>query len=270
MQAGQPQEHTHTLTTQPKGAEHSQNPSPARTRTTSTPTRNGGVQAGRPHKHTHAPTPQPGVAGRGSNPGPNTNPRTAPPARRCTGPRGKSTQTHTHTNTSPGSDKAQPKPKPKHTRAHRTPEPGTVECGRSTHTPTHAPKPQSRMVGSRPKPKPNRKQRIPQPGKEGRNLNPYPNTPDQDPCRGSRGYRNPNRSATRTHTKTPHKNRKPSVNSPGTEAARAVQVTWPNESRSPGVRQQALMCRSLAVRVLVLVVSVPPSPLIRAASLCVF
>ena len=209
-------EHTHTPTTQPRGVQHSRNLSPARTPTPRSPARNGGVQAGCPNKHTHAPTPQPGVAGRGSNPGPSTQNRTPPPARRCRGPRGKGTQTHTHPHTSPGSGGAQPKPKPKHTRPHRTPEPGTAEYSRSAHIATHPPKPQPQMVGCRPKPKPNCKPRQRQPGEEGRNLNPYPNTANHDPSQGWRAYRSPNPRTTRTHTQTPHKNRKPSVHSPGT------------------------------------------------------
>ena len=130
----------------------------------------------------------------------------------------------------------QPRPEPQHARPHRTPEPGTAGYGWSAHTATHTPKPQPRMVGCRPKPKPNRKHRKTQPGKEGRNHNPYPNTPTHDPSQGWRGYRNPNPSATRTKTQTPHNNRKPSVHSPGTEAARAMQVTRPNKIRRLGVR----------------------------------
>ena len=54
----------------------------------------------------------------------------------------------------------------------------------------------------------------PQPGVAGRSRNPSPNT-------------------TRTHTQTPHNSMKPSVHSPGTEAARAMRVTRPNEIRRP-------------------------------------
>ena len=41
---------------------------------------------------------------------------------------------------------------------------------------------------------------------------------------------------TQTQAQAPHNSRKPSVHSPGTEAARAMQVTRPNEIRRPGVR----------------------------------
>ena len=128
---------THTPTTQPTGAGHSRNPSPARTPTQHTPARKGGVQAGRAHKHTHAPTAQAGVARRGSNPGPTTQPRTAPPTRRCRRACGTGTQAHTHLNTTPRSGGAQPKPGPQHARQNRTPEPERAGCRRSAHTATH-------------------------------------------------------------------------------------------------------------------------------------
>ena len=61
--------------------------------------------------------------------------------------------------------------------------------------------------------------------------NPSPNTRTLDPGGEWRSHR-----GTQTETRTPHNNRKPSVYTPGTEAARAMQVTRPNEIRSPGVR----------------------------------
>ena len=115
------------------------------------------------------------------------------------------------------------------------------------HTATHVPKPYPGQEGCRPKPKPNRKYREPQGGKEGRNHKPYPNTPTQDPSQGWRGYRNPNPSTTRTQAQTPHNSRKPSVHSPGTEAARAMQVTRPNDIRRPGVRLHPKACAALGL-----------------------
>ena len=91
------------------------------------------------------------------------------------------------------------------------------------------------------------KHRKPLPGKEGRNHNPYPNTPTQDPSQGWWGYRNLNPITTRTQTQTPHNNRKPSVHSPGTEAARAMQVVRPNEIRRPGVRLHPKACAALGL-----------------------
>ena len=87
-----------------------------------------------------------------------------------------------------------------------------------------------------------------QPGREGRNHNPYPNTPTQDPSQGWRVYRNPSHGTTRTQTQMPHNSRKPSGHSPGTEAARAKQVTRPNEIRSPGVRLHPKTCAALGLK----------------------
>ena len=94
---------------------------------------------------------------------------------------------------------------------------------------------------------PNRKQRESQRGKEGCNHKPYPNTPTQDPSQAWQGYRNPNPSTTRTQEQTPHNSRKPSVHSRGTEAARAMQVTKPNDFRSPGVRLHPKACAALGL-----------------------
>ena len=99
----------------------------------------------------------------------------------------------------------------------------------------------------RPKPKPNHKHHKPEPPKEGWHHKPYPNTPATDPSQDWRGYLNPHPTATRTHTQTPHISRKPSVHSPGTEAARAMQLTWPNEIRSPGVRLHPKACAALGL-----------------------
>ena len=58
---------------------------------------------------------------------------------------------------------------------------------------------------------------------------------------------NPHPTANRTQTQTPHNSRKPSAHSPGTEAARAMQVTRPNEIRSPGVRLHPKACAALGL-----------------------
>ena len=99
----------------------------------------------------------------------------------------------------------------------------------------------------KPKPKPNHKHHNPRPAKEGRHNKRYPNTPAQDPSQDWRDYLNPHRTATRTKTQTPHNSRKPSVHSPGTEAARAMQLTRPNEIRSPGVRLHHKACAALGL-----------------------
>ena len=105
----------------------------------------------------------------------------------------------------------------------------------------------TRLRTTRPKPKPNRKHHKPQPAKEGRHHKPYPNTPTQDPSQGWRGYRNPHPTTTRTQTQTPHNSRKPSAHSPGTKAARAMQVTRPNEIRRPRVRLHPKACAALGL-----------------------
>ena len=57
----------------------------------------------------------------------------------------------------------------------------------------------------------------------------------------------PRPTTTQTQTKTPHNSRKPGVHSPGSEAARAMQVTWPNEIQSPGGRLHPKACAALGL-----------------------
>ena len=59
--------------------------------------------------------------------------------------------------------------------------------------------------------------------------------------------RNPSPCTTQNETRAPHNSRKPSVHSPGTEAARAMQVTRPNEIRTPGVRLHHKACAALGL-----------------------
>ena len=99
------------------------------------------------------------------------------------------------------------------------------------------------MAGCKPKHKPDRTNHKPQPGMEGRNQNPYPGTPTQDPSQAWRGYRE-----TQIQTQAPHNRRNPGVHSPGTEAGRAMQVTRPNEIRSPGVRLHPKACAALGLQ----------------------
>ena len=63
----------------------------------------------------------------------------------------------------------------------------------------------------------------------------HTHTPTVQPGVAGRS-RNPNPSTTQTRTHTPHNSRKPSVHSPGTEGARAMQVTRPSQVRRLGVR----------------------------------
>ena len=177
----------------------------------------------------------------------NVHPHTAAPTRRCRRPRRTGARAHTHLNTPPRSDGAQPKPRPQHARPHRTAGAETAGCRRSTHSTTRVPYPRSRKVGCRPKPKPKHEHHKPQAAEEGRHHKPYPNTPAQDPSQDWRGYQNPHPTATRTQTQAPHNSRKPSVQSPGTEAAHAIQLTRPNEIQSPGVRLHPNACAALGL-----------------------
>ena len=99
----------------------------------------------------------------------------------------------------------------------------------------------------KPKPKPNHKHHKPQPVKEGRRHKPYPNTPAQGPSQDWWGYLDPHPTTTRTQTQTPHNSRKPLVHSLGTEAARAMQLTRPNEIQRPGVRLYPKACAALGL-----------------------
>ena len=135
------------------------------------------------------------------------------------------------------SRRAHPPPEPKHTHPRRTPQPGVSGYRWNAHTTTHTRKPQPGMARCKPKPRPKRTHHKPQLGMEGRSQNPYPSTPTQNPSQDWRGYRE-----TQTKTQAPHNSRKPSVHSPGTEAARAMQVTRPNEIRRLGVRLHPKAC----------------------------
>ena len=126
---------------------------------------------------------------------------------------------------------------PKHTHPHRTPRPGMVWYRRRAHTNTHAPNLQPGLAGCKPKPKPNLTHHKHQQRRVGRSPNRYPSTHTQDPSQDWRSYRE-----TQTQTQAPHNSRKSSVHRPGTEAARAMQVTRRNEIRRPGVRLHPKAC----------------------------
>ena len=213
--------------------------------------RSGWVQAEPAHEHTHSPTPQPGVAGRSLNPSPNTQTHTAHPSQEWRGASGERTRGHTQPNSPARSGGAQPKPEPKHTHPSHTPQPGEAGYRRSKHTSTHTPE------------HPNQEWR----GAAGTRMQPHTPTPrtcarsgrvqaerthkrthPRKPQPGVAGRsRSPNPTTTQTRTQAPRNVRKPSVNSPGTEAARAMQVTRPNEIRRPGVRLHPKACAALGL-----------------------
>ena len=89
---------------------------------------------------------------------------------------------------------------------------------------------------------PNHTHHKPEPGFTGRSPNPYRTTHTLDPSQDRRGYRE-----TQTQTKAPHSSSKPSVHSPGTEAARVMQVSRLNVTQSRGVGLHPKACAALGL-----------------------
>ena len=216
----------HTLATQPRRAGHSRDPGPARTPTPHTAARKGGRQAGRAHKHTPPQsTPNQEVQettrdGRTSTHTPQHPPKewrgaakTQTPARTPT----------PHTGTGNGGVQAE------RARNHARPISPTTKGGLQAKTQAQPRTPQTPA------------------GKRGTTPQTVPEHTTQDPSQDWRGYRNPHPTATRTQTQAPHNSRKPSVQSPGTEAARAMQLTRPNKIRSPGVRLHPKACAAVGL-----------------------
>ena len=191
-----------------------------------TPASSGGVQTERANKQTHIQTPQPGVVGRSRDPSPSARTHAAHPSQDGRGKSRGRTQTHTHPNTPVRSGGAQPKPEPKRSHKHRhTPQHPSQEWRRDAETRAKAhtttPRTPARSGGVQAEHTHKHPHMpTPQPGVAGRSRNRYPSTPIQDPSQGWRGYRE-----TQIQTQAPHDSRKPSVHSPRTEAARAMQVT---------------------------------------------
>ena len=221
------------------------------TPTPHTPARSGRVQAERAHKHTQAPTAQPGVAGRSRNPSPRTHTRTAHPSQEWRGTSGAATQVHTGPNNTATSGRAQPKPEPKHTPTPHSPTwSGGVQAGRA-HKHTQAPTPQLGVAGRSRNPSPSTLTHTAHPGQEPRGTSgartqthTHPNTQ----ARSGGARPKPGPTTTQTQTQAPHNSRKPGVHSPGTEAARTVQVTRPNGIRRPGVRLHPKACAAWDLR----------------------
>ena len=209
MQAGRAHKQTQTPTPQHRVAGHNRDASPSTTPRPHTPARSGGVQAEHAHKPTHTQAPEPGVAGCSRNPSRSTHTQAAHPSQEWRGASRARTQAYTHPDSPARSGRAQQKPEAEHTHQLSTPKPGVAAYKRNRHISTHrAPTPQPGVAG----------------------------------C-----SRNPNPTTTQTQTQAPGNSRKPSVYSPGTEAARAMQVTRPNEIRRPGVTLHPKACAALGL-----------------------
>ena len=273
VQAEHAHEHTHSLTPQRGVAGRNRNPSRnththtahpsqewrgasgARTRAhtqPNIPARGGGAQPKPEPEHTHRQrTPQPGVAARSQNPNPNTHNRTAHPCKEWLGARGARTQAHRLPNTPARGGGAQPKPEPKHTHPRRTTQPGVAGCKQIAHTSRNKPRHPSQewrgAAGTKTQPytptphTPAKSGRV-QTGRTHKRTH----SPTPQPGVAGRS-RNPNPTTTQTQTQVPRNSRKPSVHSPGTEAASAMQVTRPDEIRRPGVRLHPKACAALGL-----------------------
>ena len=84
-------------------------------------------------------------------------------------------------------------------------------------------------------------------GKRGAKPQTVPKHTHRRPQPGLAGLPKPKPNHNPDASTKPHNSRRPSVHSPGTEAARAMQVTRPNEIRSPGVRLHPKACAALGL-----------------------
>ena len=243
--------HTHTQTPQPGVAGRSRNPSQGTHARTTHPSREWrGTSGARPQTQTHPNTP-------GRSGGAQRKPEPKHTHRRRTPQIGgagykRSTHISRHTPQHPSQEwRGAAETEPKHTHSHRTPHPGVAGCRRNMHTSSHKPRHPSRgwrgAAGTRTQPHtPTRHiparsgmvqaERAP---KRTHTRTPQPGVAQRSP--------NPNPTTTQTQTQARRNSRKPSVHSPGTEAARAMQLTRPNEIRSPGVRLHPKACAALGL-----------------------
>ena len=168
----------------------------------------------------------------------NPTPQAAPPEgdRKETG----RTQEATRPNTPTRKSELQEKTKPKHT--HHEPHPGMAEHSRNPYPGTRTLNPSQEWRGYRRSQPQTRAPGTPA-GNGGAKPKPEPKHTHPGPQLGiAESPRNPD------PTQTPHNNRKPGVHSPGGEAARVMQVTRPNEIRSPGVRLHPKACAPLGLQ----------------------
>ena len=251
VQAERPHQHTHTPTLQPGVAGCSRNPSP-NTHTHGAHPSQEWRGTSRPHRQTQTHPNAPARIGRAQpKPSPSTHTPATRPSQEGRGTSGARTQAHTHANTPARSGGAQPKPEPKHTHPRRTPRPGVAGCKRSAHTSRHKRQHLSQhwrgAARTRTQPHPPTPHTQARSGRiQAERTHKRTHTPTPQPGVAGRS-RNPNPTTTLTQTQAPRNSRKPSVHSPGTEAARAMQVTRPNEIRTPEVRLHPKACAALGL-----------------------
>ena len=251
VQAEHPHQHTHNPTPQPGVAGRSRNPSPDTHTHTAHPCQEWlGASEARARAHTQPNTPAGSDEGSQKS-SPNTHTHTARPSQEWRGATGARTRAHTQPNTQARSGGAQLKPEPKHTHPHRAPEPGVAGCKRSAHTSTHTAQRPSQewrgAAGTRAQPHTPTLQTPARSGRvQGERTHKRTHTPTPQPGVAGRS-RNRNRTRTQPKTRAPRNSRKPSVHSPGTEAARAMQVTRANGIRRPGVRLHPKACAVLGL-----------------------
>ena len=243
--------HTHTPTTQPGVAERSPNPNPS---THTHAAHRSQEWRGTRGARTQTRTPQhPSQEWRDAAETPaqthTATPYTAHLSQEWRGTRGARTPVHTQPTTPARSGGAQPKLEPKHTHPRRTPQPRVAGCKWSAHTSRH--KLQHPSLEWRGAAETRAHTHTPTPytparsgGVQGEQAHKHTHTPKPQPGVAGRSG-NPNPTTTQTQTQAPRNSRKPSVHTPGTEAARAMQVTRPNVIRSPGVRLHPKACAAL-------------------------
>ena len=133
----------------------------------------------------------------------------------------------------------QAKPKT-HTHTPRTP--AQRQYANKTRVRTHKPDTSVKSGEVTAEPNPKSTHHETQAEMAGQSRRPSQRTRTLDPGQEWRSHR-----GDQTQTQTPHNNRKPSVHGPGTEAARAMQVTQPNEIRRPGSRLHPKACAGLGL-----------------------
>ena len=251
MQAERPHQHTHTPTPQPRVAGRRRNPSPNTHTYGAHPSQEWrGASRAPTLAHTHRNT-QARSGGAQPKPEPKqTQPRRAPRPGVAGCKRSAHTSTHTAQHPSQEWRGAAEIRAQTHTPTPRTPaRSGGVQAERA-HKQTPTPTAQPGVAGRSGNPSPTAHTQPHTAARSGRvpAERPHQNTHTPKPPPGVAGRSpNPNPTRNQTQTQTQANSRKPSVHSPGTEAARAMQVTRPKEIRSPGVRLHPKACTGLGL-----------------------